>query len=252
MKRIIITVCLAGILTGLFSADIRAEEIVNLATLVWRPYIGPDLPAGGPVTEIAVRAFEYAGYTTTVAYLPWIEAITRTASNEFDAIYPAYYSDDRADIFHISDPLLASPVILCARTGTTIQSFAMLQQLKPYRIGIVEGYANAIKFDQANYLNKFTGQSDYSNMTDLANGYLDMVCIDKMVCVDMIESNPETLGSLDDYIFITPKLGVRDMYLMLPKTDGQAEQRVTKVNAALATMRKNGHIEEILTHHGYK
>jgi polar amino acid transport system substrate-binding protein len=226
-------------------------SLIKISTLVWEPYVGPDLPGGGIVTEITQRAFDLAGYDSTVDYLPWQQAQEDALDGKYDAILPAYYSEERAQLYWISEPVLASPVVLCARTGT-VTSFWLLSDLKPYKIGIARGYVNATEFDQADYLNKIVGETDYENMKDLINGKLDLVCIDKMVCSHMIKSNSEILGAMDDYIFLTPRLEMRDIYVMFPRVIETSKSRMKAFNQALRKMRDSGEIDQILEKHGFK
>lgn len=248
MRYLFVVVCFI-FLWG-HAADAK-DSLIKISTLLWEPYVGPDLPGGGIVTEITQRALDLAGYDSTVDYLPWQQAQEDALDGKYDAILPAYYSEERAQLYWISEPVLASPVVLCARTGT-VTSFWLLSDLTPYRIGVARGYVNATEFDQADYLNKIVGETDFDNMKDLKCGKLDFVCIDKMVCTHMIKSNSDVLGSMNDYVFLTPRLEMRDIYVMFPRMTEESQPRMKAFNRALQKMRKNGEIDLILEKHGFK
>eukprot|EP00494_Astrolonche_serrata_P006718 UN06743 len=66
----------------------------------------------------------------------------------------AYYNDDRAKTYHMSDPFYQIKLGLIARRDVGIQQYNNLQELAPYRIGVSRGYANSEEFDAADFLNK--------------------------------------------------------------------------------------------------
>lgn len=224
---------------------------LNVATLYWPPYIGPELREGGPATEIVTTALKGAGYDAKIHYIPWKDAITKTEAGEYDAVYPAYFSEERFKVYHVSEPFIAGRVALCARVARKIE-YTTLESLKPYRIGVVAGYVNADKFDDAQYLNKAVGTSDLDNLKLLKSGKLDLVVVDRMVGINLIENNKKELGKISDYEFLDPALGMRDCYLMLPRSLPESECRVKEINASIQLMREDGQIEKIMGRHGFK
>ena len=48
-----------------------AARTVELATLTWPPFYGPDLPEGGPVTELVRAALNSQGHRLEVRWVPW-------------------------------------------------------------------------------------------------------------------------------------------------------------------------------------
>ena len=224
---------------------------VDVATLNWPPYIGKDLRDGGPATEIVVTALREAGYDANVHIVPWKDAIGKTALGEYDAVYPAYFSEERFKTYHVSEPIMAGAVALCKLRDRDI-TCESLESLKPYRIGIVAGYVNATKFDAADFLNKKIGTSDLDNLGLLKKGELDLIVVDRMVGINLIETHSKELGKLSDYEFIEPCLGTRDCYLMFPRCLDESEKRLTGFDEAIRAMRDDGRIEKIMRKHGFR
>jgi polar amino acid transport system substrate-binding protein len=224
---------------------------LRLATLEWHPYTGTNLPNGGLATKIVSEAFADAGYAVDISCMAWSRVMSASKSNRFDAIYPAYFSESRMTNYFISEPILAGPLVFCARDGVP-RKYDSLKDLKNYRIGVVHSYVNSETFDQADFLNKIAGESDFANMKLLAQGKLDIVVIDKLVATSMIRKNTSELGSLKEYIFLTPRLGMRDMYVMFPRNNKSSMTRLEDFNKALEKMREKGRIEKILKKRGFR
>jgi polar amino acid transport system substrate-binding protein len=224
---------------------------INLATLHWPPYIGEELRDGGPATEIVVTALREAGYDAKVHIIPWKDAIGKTALGEYDAVYPAYFSEERFKIYHVSEPFMAGAVALCKLKDKKI-NYESLESLKPYRIGTVAGYVNAKKFDAADFLNKKVGTSDLENLGLLKQGKLDLLIVDRMVGINLIETHPEQLGKVSDYEFIEPFVGMRDCYLMFPRSLDKSEKRLRGFDEAIRAMREDGRLEKIMRKHGFR
>lgn len=228
-----------------------AGERIAVATLIWEPYITTNTLNGGAATEIVTKAFRLGGVQTEIMHMPWKDAMEKTESGIYQAIYPAYFSLDRAEKFLISEPFLCSPVVLVARADSDI-SYSGLSSLDPYRIGVVAGYANAEAFDDATNLTKIVNSSDLDNLRKLKASVIDLAASDKLVAISLIRSNPDTLGSLEDYRFLSPPLGNRDMYVMFPKQLKASKRRLKRFNKGLAKLREDGGMESIIRAHGFR
>lgn len=228
-----------------------ADEVVTVATLYWEPYITTNPPDGGPATLIVKTAFQRGGLNSEIKIMPWVKAIEKSKTGEYHAFFPAYYSAEREKTYLISNPFLCSPVVLVARTRDDI-SYRNLEDLKPYRIGVVAGYANAEAFDDAKGLKKVTNKSDLDNLIKLKAGDVDLAVLDKLVAVALLKQHRNILGELEDYRFLSPPLGNRDMYVMFPKSLADSQSRMDRFNKGLEKMRKRGTIEKIIRKYGFR
>ncbi len=240
--------------TLLLSASVAialGEDRVAVATLLWEPYITTNTPTGGPATEIVTRAFEAGGLQADISHMPWKDVMIQSQTGAYHAIYPAYFSRERMEKYLISDPFLCSPVVLVARAESDI-TYSNLESLKPYRIGVVAGYANAEAFDDAPFLNKIVTHSDLDSLKRLKRGEFDLATLDKLVALALIGSNSDALGSKDDYRFLFPPLGNRDMYVMFPKQLQESEARLDAFNKGLQALKADGELETILRRSGFR
>lgn len=250
MCRILSLLLIAGM--SLPFTCMAENEVVQVATLVFEPFISTNAPDGGPATKIVQEAFRLGGLESDILHMPWINAIEQTKEGIYHAIYPAYFSVERMMNFHISEPFLASPVVLIARADSEITTFNGLDHLLPYKIGVVAGYANAEAFDDRQDLTKIVAESDLANLKALKQGTLDLAVCDKLVAMAIIDGHPELLGTAGDYRFLSPPLGDRDMYVMFPHCLDASAYRLERFNHGLAEMRASGRIREIIEACGFR
>jgi len=224
------------------------EHIIRLATLDWPPYVGEVLPQYGFTTAIVSEAFKRAGYEVKVDFMPWTRVLQETEAGNYDAAYPEYYSEERVKTFFLSDPLASGPLGFYKRKADNI-TYTKLDDLKPYRIGVVLGYINTPEFDAADYLKKEATNSDEQNLRKLLLGRIDLVVIDKFVAQYLIKTSiPEAVGTLE---FMEPPLLEQSLYVIFSRQVAGSEQKLQAFNAALKTMREDGTLERILKEYGF-
>lgn len=224
------------------------DPVVTLATLNWQPYVGEDLPACGFTTEIVRQAFQRAGCRIEVTFMPWMRALAEVEAGRYDGLYPAYFSDVRARIFALSDSIANSSLVLCKRSDRGIR-YQVLEDLKPYRIGVVRGYVNTPEFDAADFLDKKIVNSDKQNLLKVLTGRIELAVIDIYTAQMMMETEiPQARGRLD---FLTPALETKTLHVGLSRERPGFQERLTAFNQALRELKEEGVIEKIYAEHGF-
>lgn len=222
---------------------------VSIATLDWSPYVGEDLEGYGFTTEILRVAFERAGYKLKVTFMPWARGLLETESGNYDAIYPAYYSEERTQNYIYSDAFAEGPIVFYKRKGDAI-TYTKLEDLKPYRIGVVRGFVNTAEFDAADYLQKDVVDRDEQNLQKLVLGRIDLAVVDKFAAQYIFASTfPEGKDQLE---FIEPPLDVKPLYVMFSRKIPNGEELMKAFNTSLKQMIADGTIDEILTKYGFQ
>lgn len=223
------------------------EHTIRLATLDWPPYVGENLSQMGFTTAIVAEAFKRAGYEVKVDFMPWTRVIQESEAGKYDAAFPEYFSDERNKAFFFSDQFASGPLGFYKRKADNI-TYTKLEDLKPYRIGVVLGYINTPEFDAANYLQKEPVNSDEQNIRKLLMGRIDLIVIDKYVAQYLIKNSiPEAIGKLE---FLEPALLDQPLYVIFSRKIAGSEQKLQKFNAALKTMREDGTLDRILEESG--
>lgn len=222
-------------------------EHLSLATLNWAPYVGEDLEEYGFTTEIVTRVFAHAGYRTSIAFMPWVRVLRHVARGDYDAMYPAYFSEERSRAYALTEPFAQSPLVLFKRKQNSI-AYTCLRDLEGYRIGVVRGYVNSPAFDAAAYLEKEPTNSDESNLRKLYRGRIDLAVVDLYTAQYLLEDCiPEAREALEP---MDPPLQIKPLYVGISReVDGYASI-VAAFNRSLRFLSENGALEAIRKRHG--
>jgi polar amino acid transport system substrate-binding protein len=225
-----------------------ADRSVHLATLNWSPYIGERLEGYGFGAEILRTAFDRAGYDVTFSFMPWVRVLKDVEIGAYDAVCFAYYSKEREDRYHFTHPYAQSVLGFCKRSDTEIR-FQSLQDLTPYRIGVVRGFVNTPQFDALRSIHKEEVKDELTNLKKLLNRRVDLIIIDKFVLQHLM--NTHFQSRQNEVTFLDPPLITQPLYLMFSKQLPTAARKVQAFNQAIEEMKNDGTIETILNRFGY-
>ncbi len=230
---------------------------VELATLVWEPYIGPSMPNQGYVREIVVEAYRAMGYEVGITFYPWARALAVARSGKVDGLFPEYFEPLRRVDFDYSDSFPGGPVGFMARKDSGIRFpsdprvdlATTLRQMKSYRFGVVRGYVNTKAFDEADFLEKDETVTDEQNIQKLLARRVDLIFIDQYVARHLLETRiPQGKGELT---FLEPPLETKPLYIAFSKRAPDQAKKREDFNAGLDRIRKSGALQAILRKHGF-
>src|SRR5690606_41468897 len=81
-------------------------QTVTLANGDWAPYLGKDLPGGGPVAQLVSEAFASQGWTVKYEYYPWKRGYEMAKDGALDGSIVWSRNDERSADFAFSDAVL--------------------------------------------------------------------------------------------------------------------------------------------------
>jgi polar amino acid transport system substrate-binding protein len=233
----------------LFIKISRAERVVSLAVAEWPPYVSHDLEAYGFTSEIVAEAFTRVGYTVKTSFMPWKRALHKVAEGAYDATYPAYYSEERTQLYAMSKPFFTAPMGFYKRKESPI-AYQTLQDLQPYTIGIVRAYVNTAEFDAAAYLKKDIADDDEQNLKKLLKGRVDLIIIDKFTAQHILNTRmPEGKALLE---FLEPPLDMKSFHLLVSRNIKDSEQTLHDFHRGLQEIVADGTISRILKKHNFE
>ena len=229
--------------------SVAAGKQVMLAATEYSPYYGRQLPNQGVISEIIREAFKQNGYEAQIKFLPWKRALEMTRRGEVDALYTAWYREERRQWFAFSDPLpIANEIGFFKRIDSSI-SYRTILDLRPFKIGIVRGYSNPPEFDRAGLITEAVTE-DRLNIKKLAAGRIDLVLIDKIIGLHIIKTEvPESAQMLE---WLHPPLKIEEQYLIFSKKVQGFEQKRTDFNQGLRQIIAEGTVDAIIARHGFK
>lgn len=161
-----------------------ADKLVRLVSLEWQPYAGAGLRDQGASAAVVKAAFQAMGYAVDIDFYPWARAVRLAeADNEYDGIFPMYYSAARERHLNCSGAIGRSPLGFAQRRAAPVE-WSTLADLRAYRIGVVRDYVNTEAFDAmvaAGRIDVDAVSSDLQNLQKLTHGRIDLAVIDRNV-----------------------------------------------------------------------
>ena len=229
------------LLTLLFSINSFAEKSIKALTLEWQPYVGKKLSNYGVTSQIIKEAFAAEGYEITFKFVPWAKGLKDVESHKADILYPAYFNDDRAKIYHYSEAFYTSETILIKHSSSDFQ-FNGFNSLKGLKIGVTRGYSYGKQFDKTEGLNKQIVSKEELNFQKLVKKRIDIMPIDKLVFKHYVTSQKVA----DQLSALEPAIAANDLHLLFSKKDPKGEEKVKAFNAGLKKLKENGRYKEII------
>ncbi|MBN2063990.1 MAG: ABC transporter substrate-binding protein [Sedimentisphaerales bacterium] len=233
------------LLAGL-TLNVSAEK-VKLSSLDWEPYVGKKIAENGFVSVIVTESFKAAGSSDiSLFFLPWEKAVEITKVGNADGYYPEYYSKDLASEFILSDPMPCGPLVFIKLKTTEFKYTGKVEELKPYKIGIVAGYVNTEEIDKATDLTKVEAKDDSSNIMNLLGGKVDVAIVDPLVTNYYMKNNKAIAASLDKIEVVEPYLDHKQLYIAFSRKTADGEAKAKLFNDGLKKIKENGTLESIL------
>ena len=155
----------------------------------------------------------------------------------------AYFNEERATTYHMSNAIYHLDTGLVARPGLDKTKYASLRELSPYKIGVSRGYANSEAFDAAEYLDKHPATTPLLNIRKLFRGRLDMA----VMSFDLFRYQAKREGfCISDVEFVDPPLERNGLYIMGSRAVADGGRIIKDFNRGLKTIRENGTFDSIV------
>lgn len=243
MKRLLAThiIFIVYLTLSLFADEVLKK--VKLATVEWPPFTVKNSADQGLSTKIVKEIFKTQGVEVEVYFMPWSRVMKSVKEGEYDAAYPAYYAEERKKFYDFSESFYASPVHLTTTVDSNIKS-TILEELKNYKIGIVNGYVNSPEFDKADFLNKKKANSDKKNMVKLFGKRLDMIVIDKNCGEYLLKE--ESRFKNKKLRYLEPALDKKDLYLLVSKKISYNQAILNCFSKGIKALKEKGAFEKLL------
>ncbi|MDX1739025.1 MAG: transporter substrate-binding domain-containing protein [Alphaproteobacteria bacterium] len=171
----------------------------------------------GLFAEILIRALKLKNITPNISGVPWKRIVALTDSNQIDASIPWRAKEERFEKYHMIGPLLkvGSKTVLWTKKNSIASLRNKLEDLKGFRIGIIEGYAYPEVFEKATYLNKVPYVLENDDMLRiLYRGRVDIIIGDEFV----LSAAALEMGLKDKFEQVGTHLDVVDRYIAVPRS----------------------------------
>ena len=191
------------------------------------------------------------GYKTHSYVRPWARVLYDVKNGKLDAAACAYYSDERATQYLFSESvMITGRLVFYKRTGESV-IWKSLEDLRPYRIGVLNGSTYSKEFDEANFLNKDPVLSEVQNLKKLLAKRIDLAPFDPAVANYLIDRHlPEQKKNFESLLPIL-KEGQK-VFLMFSREIPDVRKKIQMINEGLSEIQQDGTYEKILSKYGIK
>lgn len=214
----------------------ESDRVIRLTSLYWPPYSGQELPEQGFNIFTVRQAMEKVGFRLEVHFYPWSRAVKlgTAGDSSYEGYLPEYYDKALAKKVVFSDPIGKGPLGLAENRYHPI-IWTHLDDLKKYRLGVVQDYVNTIEIDKriaAGELHAFPAISDAQNLKKLAHHRIDLAIVDVNVFYFLTQNDPEVIR-LQKTIQMQPKVLVnKNLYVVFKRT-AKGEALAKELNKGL-------------------
>lgn len=216
---------------------------LRLVATEFPPYTGSALPGGGVACEITRAALAQSGQSMLLSFRPWARALLEFQRGEHDGVIGAWRSEERERTMRFPQPLgILNQVGFMARADRR-RRIDDLSALRGLRIGVVHGYANPPRFENAN-LPVEGAVDDLANLRKLLAGRVDLALIDKGVGAHLLETQlREAAGKL---VWLEPAVSEVPLYTVFSKVRPEGERFAAALTRGLAELQGSGRLAMLL------
>jgi polar amino acid transport system substrate-binding protein len=256
MRRLTLFPLLACLIFSLAASATSSRQpeskTLRIATSEWRPYVQNDPNYFGYAYETVSAAFKAAGYHIAVQFMTWAEVQEAIKQGTIDGVFPSYKARNRHRLAY-SEPFSGGPLGLLHlkknRLKVTFNKMAydpweLFRDLSNYRFGVVRYYSYLPAFDDNSALSKYVVLTDQQNLTQLIEGKVDIILMDKYVARYYLHNHFNSVA--DKVEFIDPALAYKKLYFAVPRNHPQRKAILSAFNYGLTTIHRNGELSHIL------
>ena len=230
------------------SGNLWAAGNLSLTTGEWAPYTGEQLKNKGFTSEIVTKSLEAEGYKVDIAFKAWKKAQTlaKKKPKKFQGSYPWFSTDERKKDFLYSDKIMETINIFLVKKGSNLSKIDNLEALKGKNVGASLGYSYGSDFDKAmknGQLKIVKVKSDTEGVKQLIDGKIDVFPLEKYVAKSFIaEQKIQDKVQVVESSFFKPT----SVHFIVSKKHDSGQELITKFNAGLSKIRKNGTYQKII------
>lgn len=237
---------IAGIILGIFSQNLLAQDLSVVHTGNWPPYAAQELPGQGLAVELVTTALQRAGHTVKLRVDSLERILEGSKLGVYDVFATPWYSDDRNRFLDYSDPYIDSTIRFIKRKDTDFK-YTGLPSLEGMTVGVVQDYAYDPGFDQARDFRKSSERNLIQNLLKLTQRRLQLVLDDELVL--QYEINRFMPAAMKNLEFVQRPLAVRGVHIGVSRKNPEHAVIVADFNKAMQEMIDDGSYSTIVEKH---
>ena len=228
---------------GLGLASFSQAQNVSLTTTNWAPYYGDNLEQGGFISAIVSESFKASGYQSELEFTQWTEAMRQVKVGEKDVLVGAFYSDERAQDYHVSIPIYSVFSGVIKHKTLDLDFYSSYEMLDQYKIGKIEGAVVGQSFDSYTFTQLQPYAGTEAGITALQKGEINLFADNLTV----VKSAASKLGfEPSHFAMVQPPIEKNDLYVMISKEIVNSEKIRDDFNTGFVMIQSNGTYDKIL------
>lgn len=219
-------------------------QTVQFVSGEWAPLTGEKLPGQGFVTEVVQAAAKAGGLSAEISFVPWLRSEQMVKEGLAFAAFPYVKSAERQKVFDFSDAISIShaKVFYFEGFGKPI-SWTSLKDFHPYTMGAVRGSVDVEWFVKARIKTEIAMDSN-SAFKMLQAGRIDYFPENESVGWESINKLfPKAAGKFHT---LDKPYSNNSLHLLVSRSYPKSAELLSKFNAGLVAIRKDGTFEAIL------
>ncbi|MEZ9230010.1 substrate-binding periplasmic protein [Vibrio amylolyticus] len=214
------------------------NKVIKIAAGEWPPFIGQELENFGQVGKTIQEVFAQQGYQVEFHFLPWKRAFSKTNDGEFVATAVWMYTEERAELFHYSDPVAQEQFVFFHLKDSPFE-WQTLSDIQGSHLGGGLGYSYGEQLDsmiekEQVTIHRVEGVQKAFQLLEYQR--VDLFPEEKHIGLFYLDKMPiETQEKITYHP--TPFLA-NDSYLMFSKNHPEADKLLNLFNQGLATLKE--------------
>ncbi|APW41715.1 substrate-binding periplasmic protein [Rhodoferax saidenbachensis] len=224
-------------------APVHAADPLRLATGEYAPFTSESLPGGGPLTEIARRAFAASDPDLKISFLPWKRGYSETLEGKHDGTFPYGRSAERERDFYFSESYYTVDrrMYYLAESGLKPED---ITTLKGKRYCLPLGFA--LPKDMGALIDNKT--LEVQSPPDLAScaKMLLIKRVDFFIATPYIAETAMAQAGIKEIAFVSKSVGKGENFLIVPKSHPRGPAIIATFNKGIAALRAKGDLDKII------
>lgn len=223
------------------TSGVQANEI-DVSCEVWPPYLQKE-PTRGIVKEITETVLGKAGYDVSWKLYPWTRAMRVARTGEVAGLACAWYSEERSEDFHYSDPYLINRLSFAKKKHRKIE-WHNLNDLKHYRFATIREAVVSPEFDKNTELEKIDVVSSAAAVKLILFDRADLYPDDEANIMNTLQINfPDQVDEID---FVDMPVTLNPLHFIVSRQRKDHKELIKGFNAGLRELQQNGQYLKIL------
>jgi len=242
MKKILSLIAFISLLT--LSHSFANEKIINFVGAEFPPYAGKELDDMGMIPSLVKAALEPEGYKVIYEFRPFARALDEAKQGMQDAMAPIYKTNEREEYFAFSESLGETRTVFIKLKSVSI-SYSKLEELKPYKIGIIANTSVSPEFDMSDFLIKDVVTNYDQNIKKLLGKRVDLVAGNEFVIFYNLKQffTKEEYGQIE---IMEPALLAQTNHVAFSKKNPNYLEVLNDFNKGLSRIIADGTYEKIV------